>query len=110
MATYELHPQAAREMRAVYSWYESQRPGLGAEFLTSLRSALEALTLTPLAGPPWPNERAQALGVRRILLPRFRYALPYLILGNERIVVLAVAHFRRRPTYWLNRAETYRTH
>ena len=110
MATYELHPEADREMRAAYEWYEHQRTGLGADFLAALRSTLDGLTRTPHTGPLWPSERARTLGVRRALLPRFRYVLPYLVLGNERIVVLAVAHMRRSPTYWLKRAEAYRAH
>jgi hypothetical protein len=42
------------------------------------------------------------LGVRRFLLPRFPFAIGYVVEG-ETITVLAVTHLRRRPGYWLRR-------
>ncbi len=44
------------------------------------------------------------LEVRRALLPRFPYALVFLELQTE-IRVLAVAHAKRHPDYWLNRLQ-----
>jgi len=38
------------------------------------------------------------------LLPRFPYAMIFMDLGTE-IRVLAVAHAKRRPGYWLDRVE-----
>ena len=40
--------------------------------------------------------------IRRALLTRFPYAIVFLIMSEE-IRVLAVAHAKRRPGYWLNR-------
>jgi hypothetical protein len=42
------------------------------------------------------------LDVRRALLARFPYALVFLIL-EEGVRILAVAHAKRRPGYWLGR-------
>jgi hypothetical protein len=42
------------------------------------------------------------LVIRRALLPRFPYAVIFMDLG-EHIRVLAVAHAKRRPGYWLDR-------
>src|SRR2546428_173623 len=42
------------------------------------------------------------LVIRRTLLPRFPYAVVFIDLGTE-LRVLAVAHAKRRPGYWLNR-------
>jgi hypothetical protein len=44
------------------------------------------------------------LEVRRALHPRFLYALVFLELQAE-IRVLAVAHAKRHPDYWLNRLQ-----
>jgi toxin ParE1/3/4 len=44
----------------------------------------------------------RTLGVRRFVMSRFPFALPYLVI-EEQVVVLAVAHLRRRPGYWLRR-------
>lgn len=42
--------------------------------------------------------------MRRFLLKRFPFALPYLVL-EDLVVVLAIAHERRQPQYWLKRAK-----
>lgn len=42
------------------------------------------------------------LVIRRARLPRFPYAVIFMDLGTE-IRVLAVAHAKRRPGYWLDR-------
>jgi len=52
--------------------------------------------------PDLPSE----LGIRRKLLRRFLYGLPFMLLG-DRVIVLAVAHLSREPTFWLSRARDY---
>ncbi|MFY0580920.1 type II toxin-antitoxin system RelE/ParE family toxin [Cystobacter fuscus] len=99
----ELHPEAVREVEATVDWYEGQRAGLGAEFFTELRRSLQVIAKAPRANPPWSGGRARDMEVRRFLMERFPFALPYLVL-EELVVVLAVAHVRRRPGYWLQRA------
>jgi len=42
------------------------------------------------------------LNVRRFLLTGFPFALAYVVDGDS-VTVLAVAHLRRRPGYWLGR-------
>jgi plasmid stabilization system protein ParE len=41
--------------------------------------------------------------VRRLTLPKFSYSLLYRTLENDQIRILAVAHHKRRPQYWLDR-------
>ena len=48
---------------------------------------------------------AADLVIRRALLPRFPYALGFLELQTE-IRILAIAHAKRHPDYWLNRVES----
>jgi toxin ParE1/3/4 len=103
----ELHPEAAREVEAAVEWYEGQRTGLGAEFFAEFRRSLQVIAEAPRANPPWSGGRARDLEVRRLLMERFPFALPYLVL-EELVVVLAVAHVRRRPGYWLQRARPLR--
>lgn len=101
----ELHPEADQEVDAAIDWYDGQRDGLGAEFIAELRRSLEVMTESPRASSPWPDRRARALGVRRLLMARFPFALPYLVL-EDLVVVLALAHVRRRPGYWLKRVSS----
>ncbi len=103
----ELHPEAVREVDAAVDWYEKQRTGLGSEFFAELRRGLQVIAEAPRATPPWTGGQAMDLEVRRFLMGRFPFALPYLVL-EELVVVLAVAHVRRRPSYWLQRARPLR--
>jgi plasmid stabilization system protein ParE len=41
--------------------------------------------------------------VRRLTLPKFSYSLLYRTLENDQIRILAVAHHKRGPQYWLDR-------
>ncbi len=97
-----LHPDAVAEATAAGDWYESQRPGLGADFAGELERAFELILESPRTWPKWPGTPA-ALTVRRFLLPRFPFALAYVTRADE-VVVLAVAHTSRRPGYWVGRA------
>jgi hypothetical protein len=40
--------------------------------------------------------------MRRFVLPRFPYAIAYQVHSNF-IAVLAIAHAKRRPLYWIAR-------
>lgn len=76
-------------------------PGLGADLADEADHALDAIAERPMTWPLWPGI-GEAAGVRRFLLARFPFAVGYIGEGND-IVVLAVAHLRRRPGYWLER-------
>ena len=97
-----FHPDAVAEATAAGDWYETQRPGLGADFASEVERALDMISETPETWPVWPGLRG-TVELRRFLLPRFPFALAYLVRSDE-VVVLAVAHTRRRPGYWLGRA------
>ncbi|HET8542088.1 MAG TPA: type II toxin-antitoxin system RelE/ParE family toxin [Anaeromyxobacter sp.] len=98
-----LHPDAVAEATAAGDWYDAQRPGLGADLADELERALDLILENPQTWPMWPGAPA-ALGVRRFLLPHFPFGLAYVVRGNE-VVILAVAHLRRRPGYWLRRTD-----
>jgi hypothetical protein len=42
-----LRVRAEHDIQSAFEWYESQRAGLGAEFLAALRGRLEAVRATP---------------------------------------------------------------
>jgi len=81
-------------------WYEQQRIGLGLEFLAAVDAAIVRIEENPRIG-------SRALGVedddiRRIFVRRFPYHVVYIELP-DRVQILAVAHDRRRPAYWVGR-------
>jgi hypothetical protein len=63
-----------------------------------LRNFLSRLSRTPLA---FPVERGD---IRRLILARFPYKLLYSI-ESDYIYVIAVAHRRRSPDYWIDRID-----
>jgi hypothetical protein len=76
----------------------------GVEFLTEMERVLPLIGTSPASFPRLLDLPADLM-IRRALLPRFPYAVIFMDLGAE-IRVLAVAHTKRRPGYWLNRVET----
>ena len=93
--------EATSELEDAVRWYEQRHVGLGLEFLAAVDNAVESIHRWPLTGTP--VDSANTVDIRRIAISRFPYHLAYIITG-EQVHVLAVAHDRRRPTYWHNRA------
>jgi plasmid stabilization system protein ParE len=93
----EFHPAAQEELWRAITYYESAAPGLGAEFLEAIEQAAELLNAHPEAGEKF---EASRLAVRKWPLGRFPYVIFYTT--NGRLLVLAVAHTSRNPTYWLS--------
>ncbi|WP_407666984.1 type II toxin-antitoxin system RelE/ParE family toxin [Myxococcus guangdongensis] len=102
----EFHPDAVAEVESSMDWYEGQRAGLGDEFFAELRQGLQVIAESPRVNPPWTGGRVMDVGVRRLRMERFPFVLPYLVV-EDLVVVLAVAHVRRRPGYWLPRARSF---
>jgi plasmid stabilization system protein ParE len=96
-----LHPGAAADLASAGDWYEQQLPGLGADLADEVDRAMDAIAERPLTWPLWPAV-GETIGVRRFLLARFPFAVGYIVEGDE-VVVLAVAHLRRRPGFWRDR-------
>lgn len=91
-----LRVRAERDIQSAYEWYESQRPGLGEQFLVALRERLEAVRDHPESNPVLYRD------VRRAVVPRFPYLVFYVV-RPERVAVLAVLHHARNPAVWPRR-------
>ncbi|GAB6039491.1 type II toxin-antitoxin system RelE/ParE family toxin [Endothiovibrio diazotrophicus] len=94
---YVFHPAAESEHLETVAYYESKRPGLGAEYLAEFEAAMGGVCQFPHRYPI-----AFSADIRRKRMERF----PFAILYREQVgivQVLAVAHLRRRPDYWLGR-------
>jgi plasmid stabilization system protein ParE len=92
------HREAREELIAAAERYEARRPGLGLDFVAEITRAVASIREHPEAWPCCKGLKTR-VPVRKFVLQRFPFALPYLVHG-ETIVVLAVAHGRRRPGYW----------
>ena len=79
-------------------WYEARQPGLGVEFVGVVDEALQRIVSRPEALPLWRPDRLY----RKCLVRRFPYIVFFEYSGDT-VTVVAIAHRRRQPEYWLNR-------
>lgn len=100
----DVLPEADEEIQSAVRYYETQRSGLGDNFLAELRTHLERIADDPLTLPKLETAPAR-MDIRRILIRRFNYVVVFEVFDNE-ILVLAVAHGSRRPNYWVKRRRT----
>ncbi len=93
--------EAEDEAQEAARWYEERENGLGFEFLDELSDVLQTIERRPRNFP-----RVEGIGptreVRRMLLGRFPFKIINEIRTDE-VLVLAIAHDRRRPNYWKRR-------
>ena len=92
---------AAVEAAEAAAWYEARRKGLGAEFRSEFKVALDRLREAILRGTPLPGGLGER-GVKRLLMQRFPFSVVFVATG-EGVTVLALAHHRRKPGYWRDR-------
>ncbi len=89
-------PAAQAELDEAFSWYEEQAIGLGYEFLNEIDQSLRLIASFPEL------QICVDSKVRRCLVNRFPYGLFYGI-SKDTIIVIAVAHLKRKPAYWAHR-------
>lgn len=89
--------RAARlEYDEAASWYESQRSGLGFEFVSEIENALLKACEMPQRFP------RMLADVRCIRVRRFPYSIFFRV-RSDRLIVLSVFHARRDPAVWRER-------
>lgn len=92
----EILPEAVEEAAAARAWYEERSPTAAKRFVKELDHAVRRILESPKLWPSYLH------GTRRYLLRRFPYVVVYRE-ENDRTLILAVAHCKRRPGYWKNR-------
>ena len=98
----ELHPEARAELRSAALWYDERRAGLGDEFIAEVSASLNRVGDTPESYAAWPGTRAVDPLIRKATIQRFPYVIAF-EKHEHHVLVLAVAHAKRRPLYWLTR-------
>lgn len=79
-------------------FYEAKTSGLGKNFLDDVQQAIDRLRMHPESGVE------VADGLRSTLLRRFPFSLIY-ALEPDGLIILSLAHHRRRPGYWRSRLD-----
>jgi len=96
MYTLKFKPEVYNDIKVAYDWYESQRMGLGEDFLLTLEESYAKITRSPKI------YQLIYKTVRRKLLRRFPYGV-FFVLKNDEIIVIAIMHTRRKPKEWNER-------
>ena len=96
MIRHRYLPSAREELNEAAAHYEASVPGLGDAFLDDVERAIETVRESPRIGV-----RTQRR-LRKMILHRFPFSIVY-VERDEEIVIVAVAHQRRRPGYWRRR-------
>lgn len=86
-------PEAEEELREATRYYESEAPGVGIAFVTEVRRVVNRIVEHPYAAV------AVGSGIRKAVMSHFPYNIVYSI-EPDSIVIVAVAHQKKRPRYW----------
>ena len=92
-----FHPEAQAEYLEVLAYLRLHAPSAVSPFEADVKEAVAFIEKYPEGAPV---ERGN---IRCKLLRRFPYELYYAI-EPERLRVMALAHQRRRPGYWIGRS------
>ena len=96
MIGYRFLSLAEEEMSEAASFYEAASHGFGEKFLADVQHTVDRLRTHPELGVD------VSANLRRALLLRFPFSLSYSVEADE-ILIVSVAHHRRRPGYWRSR-------
>jgi len=91
-----LHTEAEAEVLQALEWYAERSAVAARAFVQELSHVISLAVRSPEA---WPQVSGNT---RRILFPRFPFALVFRLRVGT-IEIVAVAHQRRRPSYWEDR-------
>ena len=91
-----FHPGASEDYEAAFVWYASRGITVASDFEREIDRVVRLIADSPLRWPKFDADR------RRLVVRKFPFSIIYEIIHDE-IVILAVAHGRRKPYYWRER-------
>lgn len=83
-------------MKAAHAWYARESKPAADGFYLELLPSFDRVQQQPRLHPP------HLYGTQRLTLSRYPFSIIYRELLSE-IQVIAVAHAKRRPHYWISR-------
>ena len=98
-----FEPEALADIASAARYYNKERGGLGTAFRNAVNARVLALRRFPNAGRLVEHVEL-SLPARQVRLRRFPYLVIYVV-TDEDVRVVAVAHEKRLPAFWLNRVE-----
>ena len=99
MKDYEFLEPAQIELEEEVKYYNEQQPGLGYDFANEVADTIARILRYPEA---WTKLSKRT---RRCRTKRFPHGVVYQTRGDK-ILVVAVGHLRRKPSYWRDRVKS----
>ena len=96
--TFRFLPPAEEELLEAISYYAAIQSELGIRFEEAVAEAVRNLVANPQRGA------RRSRSTRRWLVKSFPFGVIYRVSESE-ILIVAVAHQRKRPEYWAGRIE-----
>ena len=92
----EFHPEATAELESSVNWYAERSQTAAQDFLVAVDLAIGSVVSDP--------ERFALIDDRHrgCSVTRFPFQIVFRT-GDDRIMIVAVAHAKRRPQYWRDR-------
>ncbi len=94
---YWLHPEAAEEHKKQVAHYEEIQVGLGKRYHTEFQKVVATVCASPTG-----SRIVLVPDIRRAMFKVFHFDLVYREVDGL-VQVLAIAHHRRQPGYWIAR-------
>lgn len=95
------HPEAVAEFDAAVRWYEEQERGVGVALIDRARKTRADVADWPDAAPPF-TTTGDGTVIRSAAIRGYPYRVVYVV-EPDATLILAYAHERRKPGYWLSR-------
>jgi len=92
----EFLPVALDEVEEGAAWYRERDPRVSRAFAAEVDRAVELISESPQRWPAYHH------GTYRVLLEKYPYSLVYRD-EPDRVLVVALAHFKKKPGYWHQR-------
>ena len=89
----EYHPSTVADLNRAIEFYDSQRPGLGAECRAEVYGAIDRILESPA------RYRIVEGDLRRCLVRRFPFSILYRFIGDDLVRILVIRHHRQRPGF-----------
>ena len=94
----DFRKEALKDILEAVAWYEERREGLGDELFIAIENEKHFIETNPY------HYEDKYKGIRKAITKRFPYILYYRIESDNRVLVFAVLHMKRRPGIWKKRA------
>jgi hypothetical protein len=89
--------EVVRELRAARQWYNRRARGVGDRLVDLVDEKVDEIAREPAS---FPRDRQDPI-VRRARVVKYPYTLLFMIIEEGSVVVLlALAHGKRKPGYW----------